>query len=123
MRSTVEWWQGLSVQDKRWLRRRLRDRDEVVVAQFVETDSDDWPSPSDFYEYLVGHEVYLEDGRGLHICSAHSEARAALHQGMIAHDFRCPRAEATCPMRRLLAEGAGRDCLLTLGTRPKGAGR
>jgi hypothetical protein len=123
MRSTVEWWQGLSVQDKCSLRRRLRDRDEVVVARFVEADSDDWPSPSDFYEYLVGHEVYLEDGRGLHICSAHPEARAALDRGLIPRDFLCPRGEVTCPMRQLLSEGAGRDCLLRLDARPKGAGR
>jgi len=123
MHSTVQWWQGLSVQDKRWLRRRLRDRDEVVVARFVETDSDDVPSPCDFYEYLVGHELYLEDGRALHICSAHPEARAALEQGLVPHDFRCPRAERKCPMRQLLAARPGHNCVLKLAARPKGAGR
>jgi len=121
MRSTVEWWQGLSVQDRRLLRRRLRSRDEVVVARFVETDGDDLPLPSDFYEYLVGHEVYLEDGRTFHICSAHPQARAAIEQGLIPRDFLCPRAEASCPLRQLLAERPGLSCLLRLGARPKGA--
>jgi len=121
MRSSLEWWQGLSAHDKRWFRQRLRDRDQVVVARFVETDADDVPSPSDFYEYLVGHELYLEDGRALHICSAHPQARAVLEQGLIRRDFRCPRAEEACPMRQLLAQRPGYDCLLTLAARPKGA--
>lgn len=111
MRST-NWWQGLSELDRRALRRRLRLRDEVIVARFEEPVGDEGPVPSDFYEYLVGHEVYLEDGRTFRICTAHAQARAVVAQGRIPYEFRCPRAEAGCPMRRLLAEGAGRDCVL-----------
>jgi hypothetical protein len=118
MRS-MHWWETLGKQDRRSLRRRLRYRDEVIVARFSESDGDDQPVPSEFYEYLVGHELYLENGRKFQICSAHPQARNALEQGRIAHDFRCPRAEAGCPLRRLLAQRPGHDCVLTFGTRPR----
>ena len=122
MRST-SWWLGLSEPDRRALRRRLRLRDDVVVARFVEPDDDEAPVPSDFYEYLVGHEVYLEDGRSFHICTAHAQARAVVGRGRIPGGFRCPRADAHCPLRRLLAERAGYDCRLMLAARPQGAMR
>jgi hypothetical protein len=122
MRST-KWWESLSAQDRRLLRGRLRYRDDVIVARFVEPDASDEPVPSDFYEYLVGHEVYLEDGRSFHICSAHAQARAVVEQGRIAHDFECPRASATCPLRQILAQRAGHDCLLQLAKQPEGTTR
>lgn len=122
MRST-DWWQGLSSQDRCALKQRLRYRDDVIVARFVEPGGDDEPVPSDFYEYLVGHELYLEDGRRFFICSAHPEARVALERGRIPHDFRCPRADTACPIRQLLAEGVGHDCKLRTGPCPKGAAR
>lgn len=122
MRST-SWWESLSVLDRRWLRRRLRYRDDVVVARFDESDGDDDPVPSDFYEYLVAHEVFLDDGRTFRICSAHPRARDALESGAIPHDFQCPLADAACPLRALLAVRPGHDCQLRLGARPKGAER
>src|SRR5690349_22331420 len=121
MRST-QWWESLSPRDRRSLRGRLRYRDDVIVARFVEPDASDEPVPSDFYEYLVGHEIYLED-RSFHICSAHAQARAVVEQGRIGHDFECPRASASCPLRRILAQRPGHDCLLQLGKRTKGAAR
>lgn len=42
MRSTSSW-ENLSRQDRRALERRLRLRDEVIVARFVEPDTDDEP--------------------------------------------------------------------------------
>lgn len=114
MRSS-SWWEGLSEKDRRWLRQRLRYRDDVVVARFVEPGTEDDPVPSDFYEYLVNHEVYLEDGRQFRICSAHPQARAALERGAVRHDFRCPRGEGACPLEQLLAQRPGHDCVLKLG--------
>jgi hypothetical protein len=85
-----------------------------VAAGAAELDELDELDPTgagttDFYEYLVNHEVILDDGRTDHICSAHPEARAALTAGRIPADFRCPRAQASCPMRALLNAAPGCD--------------
>jgi hypothetical protein len=68
----------------------------------------------DFYEYLVNHEIFIDDGPKYHFCSAHPEARAVLSAGHIPAAFRCPRGESACPMRVLLDRRPGRDVRLSL---------
>jgi hypothetical protein len=110
----ARWWEGLATDERRSLQgsARCRLRDDVIVGRFVEEPVSEEPEVSDFYEYLVNHEIYLEDARPFHICSAHPEARAVLRAGYVPPDFRCPRDEAGCPMRRILAEGEGRGLRL-----------
>jgi hypothetical protein len=84
-----------------------------VVARFVEPGEVSEPA-NDFYEYLVNHEICIDDGPKYHICSAHPDARAAVGAGYIPAGFRCPRGEKECPMRSLLALCPGRDVRLSL---------
>lgn len=120
-RETVDgFWRSLSPHDREALRRGARRPPARVVVRFVEPDGDEVPSSDDFYEYLVNHEIFLEDATPLHICTAHAEARRMLSKGHVPYDFRCPRAELDCPMRALLAIRPGCDAKLGLvsgGTR------
>jgi hypothetical protein len=84
-----------------------------VVARFVEPGEVS-ETADDFYEYLVNHEIYIDDGPKFHICTAHPDARAAVAAGHIPAAFRCPRDEGECPMRSLLDLSPGRDVHLTL---------
>ena len=97
---------------KRFLKIPLR-----VVGRFVDprdrSEANEIPNV-DFYEYLVNHEIFLDDVRASHICSAHPEARAAVSAGHIPADFDCPIAKSGCPMRALLAADAGRSIVLSL---------
>ncbi len=108
-----EWWRGLAPLDRRELRRGGGRRPTRVVARFVEPD-DDTDTSDAFYEYLVNHEIYIDDGPKYHICSAHPEARAVLAAGRIPEGFRCPRADEGCPMRALLDQRPGHDVQLSL---------
>ncbi len=113
-------WRRLSARDREALRRDSCRPPARVFVRFVEPGDDEVPSSDDFYEYLVNHEIFLEDATPLHICSAHPEARRVLSRGHVPHDFRCPRADLACPMRALLATCPGRDAKLRLvsgGTR------
>ncbi len=74
-----------------------------------------WSEPSqeaelpnvDLYEYLVGHELFLVDPPGFHICTAHAAARDAI-AGELRPDFRCPVGRGDCPLRNLLALAPGK---------------
>jgi hypothetical protein len=112
------WWQELAPADRRTLRPNAGRPPARVIVRFVvagaaERDEADTDA-SDFYEYLVNHEVILDNGRTYHICSAHPEARAALGAGRIPAEFRCPFARATCPMRSLLDQAPGCDARFSL---------
>ena len=107
-------WRGLSTHDRAELRRDPCRPPGRVFVRFVEPGENETPSSDDFYEYLVNHEIFLEDETPRHICTAHPEARRVLSTGHVPHDFRCPRADLTCPMRALLALGPGRDAKLRL---------
>jgi len=112
------WWQTLSAKERLSLRPRSASRRLVVVGRFVEPGDDD-PAPdepSDYYEYLVNHEIYLDDGRRFFICSAHPAARGAVARGRVAANFVCPRGDVACPMRQLLAHAPGKDLRLCLET-------
>lgn len=111
----TEWWRALGPAERRDLCRDAGRPPARVVARFVEADEDLHGSDGDdFYEYLVNHELTLDDGRTFHICSAHPEARAVVAAGRIPATFRCPRGEAVCPMRTLLDRGPGHDVQLSL---------
>ena len=117
----TKWWRGLTPAEHRALRRDPGRPPAGVVGRFVVPDSrgEDAGEPIDFYEYLVNHEIFLEDGRPYHICSAHPEARAAIAAGRIPAAFRCPRADVDCPMRALLSTTPGCDLRLSLARAPK----
>ena len=108
-----EWWRSLAPDVRRELRRDGGRPPRRVVARFVEPD--EGPAEThDFYEYLVNHEIYIDDGPKYHICSAHPAARAVVAAGRIPATFRCPRGESACPMRVLLDRRPGRDVRLSL---------
>ena len=115
---TERWWHQLAPAERRSLRRPRERRSLQVVGRFVEPDEGDARDESDaltdFYEYLVNHELVLDNGSSFHICSAHPEARAAVSAGRVPAAFRCPRQLAACPMRQLLGEHPGRDLCLSL---------
>lgn len=119
-RELARWWQKLSVAERRSLRRHPGGAPAGVVARFVDAEAAENESDQnvDFYEYLVNHELWLEDGRKFHICSAHPQARALLAAGKIPSEFACPRSEASCPMRALLGAANGASVRLTLARGP-----
>jgi hypothetical protein len=113
------WWGELGADERRALGASGRDSASVVVRFAPPDEAADDGEVNDFYEYLVNHEVYLEDGRAAHICSAHPAARAVLAAGRIPAGFRCPRADASCPMRALLERAPGCEVRLSLVRGPR----
>jgi len=112
-RDVERWWDDLAPTERGALRRDAGRAPRGLVARFVEagTEADD-AGATDFYEYLVNHEIFLEDGRPFHICSSHPAARACLAAGLVPSGFRCPKGRAACPMRALADAAGGRDVLL-----------
>jgi hypothetical protein len=109
------WWENLDSEARRTLATRRANPPLVLFGRFVDADATDDPTqPDDFYEYLVAHEVYLDDGRRFHICRAHEHARAAVSSKRLPATFVCPLDRGTCPMRKLLEEEPGRDLCLSL---------
>jgi hypothetical protein len=110
------WWQGLDAEARRTLKRRGAKPRLVLLGRFVDAEPGDEASaePCDFYEYLVAHELSLDDGRRFHICRAHDRARRALSEGRLRADFACPLDRDDCPMRKLLDQRVGSDLLLSL---------
>src|SRR5262245_57063158 len=95
----TRWWRGLTSVERRALRRDGGRPPAGVMARFVEAGQSERnvEGTTDFYEYLVNHELSFEDGRTYHICSAHPAARAVIAAGHIPADFRCPRGSSPCP--------------------------
>ena len=110
------WWQGVTPANRRTLRRDPGRPPPGVVGLFVEASEarDAADETTDFYEYLVNHELYLEDGRGFRICSAHPDARSILARGLVPASFACPLENAACPLRRLLDAANGCDVRFSL---------
>lgn len=110
-----QWWKTLGASDRYSLRQHAGRPPAGVVARFVDAErlAEDGDENVDFYEYLVNHELWLEDGRGFRICSAHPEARALLRRGRIPATFECPRATTECPMRALLDAANGLNVRLS----------
>ncbi len=85
-----------------------------VRGRFVDEDPGgvEEAFPLDFYEYLVNHEIILDDGPKYHVCTAHEAAESVVRAGTIPATFSCPLGRASCPMRRLLALDPGRSLRL-----------
>lgn len=87
-----------------------------IGARFLpadeQDDGEDWNV--DFYEYLINNpELGIHfNGRTFHICTAHPAARVVLRVGAIPAAFKCPLAEVTCPMHRLLRKQPGMRVVL-----------
>ncbi len=106
--------------DAHWKPRRANPL-LVLLGRFVDAEPVDDPAePSDFYEYLVAHELYLDDGPKFHICRAHALARARVARGRLSADFVCPIDRSDCPMRKVLDLKAGSDLCVSLGLREGG---
>ncbi len=106
------WWASLAGAQRRSL--GLPRERTLVVGRFVEPGEPDEGTNDDLYEYLVNHELWLEDGRRYHICTAHEGARKVLARGRIPGAFRCPRGERACPMRAIVDAAGGRDVRLAV---------
>jgi hypothetical protein len=108
------WWKALPTAERRALGRDAGRPPARLVGRFVEPGARSEGDDEDgLYDYLVNHEITLDDGRTYHICTAHPESRAAQIAGRVPAAFRCPRAEADCPMRALLDRAPGCDLRLS----------
>lgn len=105
------WWASLGEPVRRSI--GFARKGAAVVGRFVEPAEPE-ESTDDFYEYLVNHELWLEDGRRYHICTAHERARKVLVHGRIPAGFRCPLGARACPMRAILDAAGGRDVRLAV---------
>jgi hypothetical protein len=124
LRAVDEWWAQLDASSRTealhlWhecsrAESGLAVRVEARFADDSDEDAGDfWHS--DYYDYLVNHEIYLFEVPGIHICTRHPLAAAAARAGFIPRDFSCPLLLAgDCPMRRLLAHAPGRSVRLTV---------
>jgi hypothetical protein len=100
MAFVTRWWSALSHAEQRALRRDEATPPRGLVVRFVEPAEAE--EEDDLYAFLVNHELSFPPERTFHICTAHPEARAVVDAGRIPADFRCPRGEASCPMRAIV---------------------
>jgi hypothetical protein len=108
-----KWWRALPWRERHAMRPCEGRAPRGVTARFVEDSGTD-DEGLDFYEYLVNHDIVLDDGRRFHICSAHPQARQVLASGLLPAGFRCPIGRDECPMRAILAVSPGRHVRLAL---------
>jgi hypothetical protein len=113
------WWRGLQPAERRSLERVVDDEPKLRVIGRFAPPRGGCAEPAripnvDFYEHLVNHELWLDDGPSFHICTAHSAARAAVSRGLLPASFACPLSDAQCPMRILLDERPGYDVRMGL---------
>lgn len=75
----------------------------IMEAQEIE-DLEDYDFPNqDYYENLVGHEVYLcLRGPTFHICKAHKNLRLVLSLGVLPKYFECYFSNKKCHMVKYL---------------------
>ena len=109
---STSWWQALTPAQRRTMRRDPGRPPPGIMGRFVEAGAHDEHAADglrDHYEYFVAHEVFLVDRPAFHICSIHAAARATVVKRHLAATFRCPLADARCPMRALLAQAPGCD--------------
>lgn len=117
------WWGKLSQDQQQELAplydEQFVDQDQMIsiylCGRYVEQDAEEaidsrfWINQ--FYEYLVNHEIVIEDCK-MHIggtCSANHAAESALRNARIKQSFRCPEQKASCLMRKLLSYKSGYD--------------
>jgi hypothetical protein len=123
-----DWWEHLDEPSRSEALRLWQDcrhsENELsirVEARFVEQPDEETAEfwHSDYYDYLVNHEVYLLDAKKFHICTRHPVAAAAVRAGVIPHDFRCPFQSSDCPMQKLLSRAPGKSIRLSASVQNK----
>jgi hypothetical protein len=121
LRAIDEWWAHLDASSRSEALQLWHEcsQTESGLAVRVEARFADEPEKetgdfwhSDYYDYLVNHEIYFLRERSFHICTRHPVAADAVRAGLIPHDFSCPLQSSDCAMRRLLAHSAGRSVRL-----------
>ena len=111
------WWNKLSEENQIELasiynQEEEEDQEQLVAihlcGKFVEQEK---PNRQDafwvnhFYEYIVNHELIIDDIPKLGICSANKEAENAIRNGMIKKGFSCPEHNKNCLMKNILSLG------------------
>lgn len=108
------WWNKLSEENQIELasiyNQEEEDQEQLVAihlcGKFVEQEE---PNNQDafwvnhFYEYIVNHELIIDDKPKLMICSANMEAENAIRNGMIKKGFSCPEHNKSCLMKNILS--------------------
>jgi hypothetical protein len=121
LRAIDEWWAHLDASSRSEALHLWNECNQAelglavrVEARFAdeheEETGDFWHS--DYYDYLVNHEIYFHREPVFHICTRHPVAAAAARAGFVPHDFTCPFEAPDCAMRRLLARSPGRSVRL-----------
>ncbi len=113
------WWQKLSHENRIVLQdlydENAPDDDQLVplhlCGRFVEQEkvnSNDVFWVNHFYDYLVNHQVVIEQKYFVGgICSAQKAAVRVIRRGIIPANFRCPLGGKNCLMVQLLDERPG----------------
>jgi hypothetical protein len=121
LRAIDEWWAHLDAPSRSEALQLWHECSQAesglavrVEARFAEDHEEKagefWHS--DFYDYLVNHELYFFRERSFHICTRHPKVAGAVRAGFIPHDFTCPLESGDCAMRRLLALSPGKSVRL-----------
>lgn len=116
-----EWWNGIDESEKSTLEyfhefgevsdNSLKTSEEMINAEdLVKAEIDDLRDFSnfefpnqDYYENLIGNEVYLcARGPTFHICKAHHKLRAYLLLGILPKKFNCFIGSENCVMQKQL---------------------
>jgi hypothetical protein len=71
------------------------------VDELLDIELYEFPN-QDYYENLIGHEVYLNNGPFVHICKAHKVLRAFLLLGLLPQNFNCFIGKKNCNMQKIL---------------------
>ena len=118
------WWQKLSPENQKELSAVYNeeietDNQKVAIqfcGKFVEqepTESTDTYWINHFYEYIVNHELIVDEYEliGGYTCSVNQAAENAIRTGLLQKDFVCPDGSSSCLMRKLLQLKNGRTSL------------
>ncbi|WP_299551602.1 hypothetical protein [Seonamhaeicola sp.] len=108
-----DWWNKLSKENQIELESVYKDEPENqnqfvaihLCGKFVEqekTNNHDVFWVNHFYEYIVNHEIIIDQKPKLYVCSAYKEAENAIRTGIIKKEFLCPELNKNCQMRKIL---------------------
>lgn len=111
-----DWWEKLSEENQLELQSIYDEGDERteelvaihLCGKFVEQEKEDrldifWINH--FYEYIINHEMFIEDNRPAwygRICSANKEAEQVIRNGILPKEFICPESKKDCLMLKIL---------------------
>ncbi|TCI85078.1 hypothetical protein [Tenacibaculum sp. M341] len=111
--SIENWWNKLSRENQTELEVLYNEESEIqnqmveleFCGEYVEreiTESEDAFWIHQFYEYLVNHELIVDESPRYYVCSANNEAEQAIRKGVIRKDFVCPESNKNCLMRKII---------------------